>query len=199
LPNPDGIRDLLGMEVDICHTKGHQRKPKRSVTSLSLTVDYLKLTQHSKIFVQSEVEDLIFDLTLLTIVFALDDDAFEADFKSVEDIFRIRVQAPRRSVQLRFKKSMLGTPILRQAVSSAHGVCTSSTKALRYKTFLYYFQRLGMASGMMQILAPYVIRRGTGNELDGTYMISIRRGPIEPTDTDFPFQKMQVRLYSNKS
>ena len=52
------------------------------------------------------------------IVFALDDDAFEADIKSVEDIFRIRVQAPRRSVQLRFKKSMLGTPIVRQAVSS---------------------------------------------------------------------------------
>ena len=101
------------------------------------------------------------------VVFALDDDAFEADIKSVEDIFRVRVQAPRRSVQLRFKKSMLGTPIVRQAVSSAHGVQTSPRKALRYSTFLHYFQRLGMASGMMQILAPYVIRRGTGNELDG--------------------------------
>ena len=32
---------------------------------------------------------------------------------------------------------------LRQAVSSAHGVHTSPTKALRYNTFLYYFQRLG--------------------------------------------------------
>lgn len=28
LPNPDGIRDLLAMEVDVKHTKGHQRKPK---------------------------------------------------------------------------------------------------------------------------------------------------------------------------
>ena len=91
----------------------------------------------------------------------------------MEDIFRIRVQAPRRSLQLRFKKSILDTPIVRQTVSSAHGVQTSPTKALRYKTFLYYFQRLGTASGMIQILAPYVIRRGTGNELDGTYMISI--------------------------
>jgi hypothetical protein len=52
-------------------------------------------------------------------------------------------------------------------------VHTSPTKVLRYKTFLYYFQRLGMASGMMQILAPYIIRRGTGNELDGTYIIPI--------------------------
>ena len=47
-----------------------------------------------------------------------------------------------------------------------------------YNTLLYYFQRLGMASGLMQILALYVIRRGTGNELDGTYMISISADSI---------------------
>jgi hypothetical protein len=32
-----------------------------------------------------------------------------------------------------------------------------------------------MASGMMQILAPYVIRRGTGNELDGMSMTPNKR------------------------
>jgi hypothetical protein len=42
LPNPDSIRDLLGMKVDIYHTKGYQRKPKRSVTSLSLIINHLK-------------------------------------------------------------------------------------------------------------------------------------------------------------
>ena len=52
------------MEVDICHTKEHQRKPKRSVPYLFLIVDQLKLPKRSKIFVQSEVEDLIFDLIL---------------------------------------------------------------------------------------------------------------------------------------
>jgi Protein of unknown function (DUF3435) len=83
------------------------------------------------------------------IIFALDDDAFKADIKSVKDIFRIGVQAPRHSVQLRFKKSILGTLIVRQAAPSTYGVHTSPTKALRYKTFLYYFQQLGMASGMM--------------------------------------------------
>jgi hypothetical protein len=91
LPNPDGIRDLLGIEVNICHTKGHQRKPKRLVTYLFFIVNHPKLIKHSKIFVQSKVEDLIFDVILLVIVFALDDDAFEADIRSVEDIFRIRV------------------------------------------------------------------------------------------------------------
>lgn len=29
LPNPGCIRDLLAMEIDLCHTKGHQKKQKR--------------------------------------------------------------------------------------------------------------------------------------------------------------------------
>ena len=29
LPNPEGTRDLLAIEVDVKHTKRHQRKPKR--------------------------------------------------------------------------------------------------------------------------------------------------------------------------
>ena len=43
LPNPDSIRDLLGMEVDIYHTKEYQRKPKRSVIPLFPIIDHLKL------------------------------------------------------------------------------------------------------------------------------------------------------------
>jgi hypothetical protein len=31
LPNPDSIRDLLGIKVDIYYSKGYQRKPKRLV------------------------------------------------------------------------------------------------------------------------------------------------------------------------
>jgi Protein of unknown function (DUF3435) len=29
LPNPDGTRDLLAIEVDVKHAKGHQKKSKR--------------------------------------------------------------------------------------------------------------------------------------------------------------------------
>ncbi len=50
------------------------------------------------------------------IVLAILDDAFESQIRSIEDIFRLRVRAPRKSLQLRFKKSMLGIPIFRQAV-----------------------------------------------------------------------------------
>jgi Protein of unknown function (DUF3435) len=102
------------------------------------------------------------------IVLALDDDAFESNIKSARDIFRTRVRAPRHSLQLRWKSSILKTPIFRQAVPSANGVHTSSSKALRYHTYLYYLQRLGLATGFMQILGPYDIRRGAGNKVDGT-------------------------------
>lgn len=54
----------------------------------------------------------------------------------------------------------------------------SSKEDSTNKTFLYYFQLLGMASGMIQILASYIIRRGMGNELDGTYIIPISAGLI---------------------
>jgi Protein of unknown function (DUF3435) len=144
--------------------------PDGNPAHIRITEQYRHYCQQ---FVQSEVEDLIFNLTLLVIVFGMDDDAFEAAIKSVEDIFHVHVQAPRRNVQLRFKKSILNTSIVRQAVSSVHSIQTSPIKALRYKTFLYYFQRLGVASRMMQILTLYVIRRGTGNELDGMSMTPI--------------------------
>jgi Protein of unknown function (DUF3435) len=122
---------------------------------------------YSKIFVFSEVDNLIFDPILLMIVFALEDDAFESNIKSVQDIFRTRVRSPRRSLQLRWKKSILNTPIFRQAIPSTNGIQTSPSKALRYHVYLYYLQRLGLATGFMQILAPYDIRRGTGNKVDG--------------------------------
>jgi len=104
------------------------------------------------------------------IALAIVDNAFEAKIKSAEDIFRLRVREPRRSLQLKFKKEMLGIPIFRQAESTIDGVRTSPTKALRYHTFLYYLQRLGRATGFPQLLKPYDLRRGTGNALDGMYL-----------------------------
>src|SRR2546423_9476774 len=74
----------LRMEVDICHSKGQQRRLKRLVTYLFLIAGPPQAYKIQEDLVQSEVEDLIFDLILLVIVFALDDDAFEADIKSVE-------------------------------------------------------------------------------------------------------------------
>jgi hypothetical protein len=106
------------------------------------------------------------------IALAILDNAFESEIKSVEQLLRTRVKAPRRSLHFWWKKEKLKTPVFRQAELSATGIQTSDVKALRYYTYLYYLQRLGFAAGFMQILCAYDIRRGTGEAVDGMYKYS---------------------------
>lgn len=101
------------------------------------------------------------------VAIAILDNAFEPKFQSVEDIFRTRVRAPRNSLQLKWNQEKLKVSIFRQAEASPNGVVTSGVKALRYATYLYYLQRLGLAAGFMQILGAYVVRRGAGEAVDG--------------------------------
>lgn len=44
--------------------------------------------------------------------------------------------------------------------------------ALRYYTYLYYLQRLGLQAGFMQILGAYAIRRGAGEAVEGMWIYS---------------------------
>jgi hypothetical protein len=48
LPNPDSIRDVLAMEVDIKHTKGHHKKPKRYANLLPYPSLLLSLSQYTE-------------------------------------------------------------------------------------------------------------------------------------------------------
>jgi len=101
------------------------------------------------------------------IVMALLDNAFRSEVRSIEDIYRTRVQAPRHSLEFKWKQDKLKTPIFRQAERTPTGIETSETKALRYHTHLYYLQRLGLATGFLQILTSYCIRRGSGEAVEG--------------------------------
>jgi len=95
------------------------------------------------------------------------DNAFELEFERAEDIFKLRVDKHRQSMRLRWKADWENKPVFRQAVATPDGVQTSRDEPLRYHTFLYYLQRLGMMAGMMKILNPYNIRRGTAEVVDG--------------------------------
>jgi hypothetical protein len=98
------------------------------------------------------------------------DDAFEApSLKRAEDIFKLKIRLPFNSVQLRWKESMLKTPIFRQAVRCVDGFQTSPQKALQYSTFDYYLERLGYGTGFEEKLSGYCVRRGTGNVVDGIF------------------------------
>ncbi len=72
------------------------------------------------------------------ITIAILDDAFESRVTSMEDILRVRVRPPRRSLEFRWRAQMLKKPIFRQAERTSTGIQTSLTKALRYHTYLYF-------------------------------------------------------------
>ena len=120
-----------------------------------------------KIFCLYEVDDFIFDPVVRMIALGILDDAFELGFELAEDIFKLRVDRHRQTMRLRWKASWENKPVFRQAVPTSDGIQTSKDEPLRYHTFLYYLQRLGMMAGMMKILNPYSIRRGTGEAVDG--------------------------------
>lgn len=110
----------------------------------------------------------MFDAIVLIITLAFLDDAFRAEsIKSVEDLFKKRVQAPRHSLHIKWKESWLNKPIIRQAVPTTNGIQTSDDKPLTYNTYLKYLQRLSKLVGFPQLLTPYCLRRGSGESVEG--------------------------------
>ncbi|KAJ9155542.1 DUF3435 domain protein [Pleurostoma richardsiae] len=153
LPNPEGGRDVQLMEVTLRYTKNYERRA------------------NPKTFVLYEVEDFIFDPTLLMVTMGFLDNAFDSDIRSVEEFYRVKVPPSRRSLEFRWKKEILDIPVFRQAVQTSDGLRTSppipgEAEALHYHTYLYYLQRLGLACGLMQILTAYMIRRGAGEAVE---------------------------------
>jgi len=60
-----------------------------------------------------EVDDLIFDPTILMMTLGIIDNAFELEFESIADIYRLRVLEPRKSLRLKSKKAWENIPICR--------------------------------------------------------------------------------------
>ncbi|OAA34045.1 hypothetical protein NOR_08702 [Metarhizium rileyi] len=125
------------MEVTLRYTKGWERR------------------KNPKLFIFYEVDDLLFDAILHLLALALLDQAFEANVQTVQDVYKIRVLPARPSIEFNWRKEIRDKPIFRQAVANDGMARTSDTEALRYHTYLYYLQRLGLVTGFMQILNPY--------------------------------------------
>lgn len=152
----------------------------------------------SKTFIFYEVDDLLFDAVLHLLALALLDQAFEANVRTVQDFYRIRVPPPRHSLEFRWRKSVNDIPIFRQAVPTSDGtVRTSDTEALRYHTYLYYLQRLGLVTGFMQILNPYCIRRGSGEGVEGERHLALRLRRLTRLATATQAQLQQVMCHIN--
>ncbi|KAK4206428.1 hypothetical protein QBC37DRAFT_127834 [Rhypophila decipiens] len=99
-----------------------------------------------------EVDDLIFDGTILMVTLAILDQAFKAEISSVEDIYKIRVPPARHSLEFDWSEDVLDIPVFRRPESTSGNIGTSPTQPIRYQTYIRYLQRLGIVSGFMQIL-----------------------------------------------
>ena len=122
------------------------------------------------IFVFYEHDSLIFCPVLHFLALTLKDDAFKSEHvRCLEDIYGFHIPKPKTSLQLCWKESMKDVPIFRQAEQTLEGMCTSSTRALPYDTFLQHLSRLGKSAGFCDPLTPYCLQRGAGNAVNGLF------------------------------
>ncbi|KAK0744697.1 hypothetical protein B0T21DRAFT_429401 [Apiosordaria backusii] len=95
LPNPEGPKDLIAMEITLRYTKGWEKNP------------------NPKKFILYEVDNLMFDATVLMIAIGFLDDAFKDKINSVQDLYSIRTTPNRGSLNLAWKDSILDVPVFR--------------------------------------------------------------------------------------
>ena len=137
------------------------------------------------------------------IVLGLLDDAFECEAKCAAEVYKIRVDKHRHTSQLKWKTDWRELPIFRQPVSTPDGIRTSEDEPLRYHTFLFYLQRLGLMAGFLQILNPYNIRRGAGDAVHSKSFSSLKINQIShisyrgrhskrPTASHGPYQRGNI-------
>lgn len=110
---------------------------------------------------------------------ALYDDVFAAEpLKDVSNIFRAKVPAGKKCLQLKMKRTVLDTPIFREPGRAVDGHRTSLTKPLRSSTWLRYLRRLGRNSGLEQSLTQYCARRGLVNAVNSqSILLPLRYSP----------------------
>ena len=111
---------------------------------------------------------MLFDLVGHILSLARHDCAFAAEaMLEIGNIYRIQIPPDKMSITLKWKRTMLDTPIFRQPVRTAHGYRTSPTEPLRASTWNYYLKRLGRKTGLEHAFTHYVIRRANCNAVNG--------------------------------
>jgi hypothetical protein len=95
---------------------------------------------------------------------AFADDAFENTRLTPELLHKLRVPGRLHVLPLRFKKSMLNTPIFRGTVQTVSGVHTHPTRPMLYHTANDALKRLGEIAGYRYPIHYYCFRRWVANE-----------------------------------
>lgn len=115
-----------------------------------------------------EDDDTVFCPVLQFLALAFADQAFATDdLRLAKQLQNARVQPPLNCQIFQWKESILDIPVFRQPVQVAEGVRTSPDRAWQYDQFHPSLKILGLATGFREIISIYVIRRETGNVMNG--------------------------------
>ena len=95
---------------------------------------------------------------------AFADDAFENARLTPELLHKLRVPSRLHCLPLRFKKSMLNTPIFRSTVQTVSGVDTHPIRPMLYRTANDALKWLGELAGYRYAIHSYCFRRWVANE-----------------------------------
>ncbi len=106
-------------------------------------------------------------ITILALIFA--DYAFAApELTTAEQLFRLRIPAGQKQLELPLKEEIQATPLFRRCKSTINGVRISEEEALADSTLRPQMITLGSITGMELPTGPYTFRRGNGEALDNS-------------------------------
>lgn len=124
--------------------------------------------RHSVKFVFHEHDELIFCPILHFLALAFADNAFASPhISNLDDIYQIRIENFKESIELSWKKEMMKVPVFRRPVRRLNGMDISSNMAEQYDHFRTDLLRLGKNAGFMPPLTSYCLRRGAADVVDG--------------------------------
>ncbi|KAK1973913.1 FluG domain-containing protein [Colletotrichum cereale] len=146
-------RATPAMAIKFIHHKGADNKPKPTV------------------FFFTPAKKLIFCAVSTVIALALRDQAFDApSLTNATAILRTRVHGPVQSIALRWKQSMLKTPLFRKYYDAE----LSMDEAMTYYKLRDDMQRQSLDAGFEKAWTPRFARRGAANAADGNASDSVR-------------------------
>ncbi|KAK6419878.1 hypothetical protein LTR95_017003 [Oleoguttula sp. CCFEE 5521] len=108
---------------------------------------------------------------LLSLIFA--DEAFAApNLNTPQQLFRLRITPGLNQQELPINESMASTPIFSALQAMVKGTKVSRTASVTDNWLRRNVKELGLATGFELPVGPYCFRRGNGEALDSSSLIS---------------------------
>ncbi|OAQ60387.1 FluG domain-containing protein [Purpureocillium lilacinum] len=144
---------IPAMAIKFIHHKGADNKPKPTI------------------FFFTPTRKLLFNVIMVIIALALDDNAFDApSLTDAASVYTKHVPGPTQCIPLRWKKEKLKIPVFRRI----QGTLLSEVEPMTYSKLYYDMGRQSLDAGFEKAWTPRFARRGAANAANGDAPDSVR-------------------------